>query len=823
MPNQSEATTPARATRNRRAILAEPVDDPEHLVRTISRPTLPRRSNENSPDVPTEDHHVAQPTRLATNLRRRMDEARRSGDSASPPIAPATTTVETPPDNVNEEEITPVVTSPPHESVPDLPTYVENREVDPSDSLLDDLRNHRRTAEDLAAHTSMISVLQDDVDRLQEQMPQLVHNQVEQTFTDAIRSGEFSQQISDIMMQPGELNSALMDTINQTCTETARRIATTQPNLDDVQFTAARIARDVAANEINKQVPTIVCSTLESLINGSIESTFSDHLRFQVQQIAQTVYDVNTTKYQAGLRCCTDEPMNPRSTTAHVRTPVPSIPLPDDISYNDAKRATVTDNAGPTAQGNGSDPSSSESSSNDSNVSSKSRRRKERDRKSMASSAHSLSTEEDRYGGLTKDDIIKPTHREYLHALNFRTYRLVRRSQTYTDRDAQLFPGWRRKMVQEMEPHTFNGDYSIRILDFLDAFSRACDSMGVHEGAAVFLFVHFMDDNPKEDLKSRVKSMKRRKNVFSHLLSYCEIVNYLLETYADDQTISRAHTEVIRLQQLRGQNPMKFRNHIWGRALRCGCVYSQRALIYVFIEGCNSRIRNLVRRYHSDNPDITLTKLEEAARDFDIQTGGQFTYDDSDANRRRRKKNRDTPHQTLSAQATPLLASDASHSSMTSQPVRPTPPPRAHHVTAPQVNVIAPAPQVTFAQTPQSVHPRTPQQRPPPAPPLDMLGTAGMDSVPVCRICYAPVTMHVTSECPVVASAASKEDFIRTRNTNYQNAVKAGLFNRPPTDPRNRPPPSRPQPAPVAHVNSQTQAPPPNEGLTPNLRPNLKN
>lgn len=88
-----------------------------------------------------------------------------------------------------------------------------------------------------------------------------------------------------------------------------------------------------------------------------------------------------------------------------------------------------------------------------------------------------------------------------------------------------------------------------------------------------------------------------------------------------DQTISLAQAEPIRLQQLRGQKPMKFNNHLWTRALRCGCVFSQRTLIYVFVEGCNNRTRNLVHRYHRDNPDITLTMLAEAARDFDIQTG----------------------------------------------------------------------------------------------------------------------------------------------------------------------------------------------------------
>ena len=183
-------------------------------------------------------------------------------------------------------------------------------------------------------------------------------------------------------------------------------------------------------------------------------------------------------------------------------------------------------------------------------------------------------------------------------------------------------------MQHEMEPHTFDGRDSIRVLDFLDAFSSSCDSMGVHEGAAVFLFVHFMSDNPKADLKSRIKSTTRRKTAFAHLFSYCQVVNYLLETYADEQAISQTHAEIIRLQQLRNQSPIKFKNHLWSKAKRCGNVYSQSAMKHVFIEGCNSRIPNLVRRHNADNPRVTLTKLAEAARDFDIQTGGTFDEPD---------------------------------------------------------------------------------------------------------------------------------------------------------------------------------------------------
>ena len=166
-----------------------------------------------------------------------------------------------------------------------------------------------------------------------------------------------------------------------------------------------------------------------------------------------------------------------------------------------------------------------------------------------------------------------------------------------------------------MEPHLFKGGDSVRILSFLDSFRRVCDIMEVHEGAALLLLPQLMTGSPKQDMLQKVESYSKGHWQSERLTSYCQAVNYLLETYADNTTISRTHAEIIRLQQKEGQSPLRFKDHLYARASRCGKVYDQEALIHMFIEGCDESIKNLVRQKHVDVKRITLTKLAEYARD----------------------------------------------------------------------------------------------------------------------------------------------------------------------------------------------------------------
>ena len=289
------------------------------------------------------------------------------------------------------------------------------------------------------------------------------------------------------------------------------------------------------------------------------------------------------------------------------------------------------------------------------------------------------------------------------------------------------------------------------------------------------------------------------------LTSYCQIVNYLLRTYADNQTISRTNGEIIRLTQRDNQSPVKFKNFLWSKMSRCGYVYSQEQMIGFFIEGCNIRIRNLVRTKFEEKKDMTLTKLAEFARDMDARTDGRmWTSDNEDGERLRRKR------KEKGQQPSPLFSTEA------------TTPPTTSPVNS---NYSTPQPTLPWrpSNQPSPVNPRPPhnnnnnqqlyainrragnnnnrnnyQQQPPPTRPtnnpqipLDVLEAAmrSMNSGNFCRICFAPSTDHCTTECPYTSGRGgerSRQEFIVTHNTNYQKAIELGLFNKSRFTPQNQ-------------------------------------
>ena len=169
--------------------------------------------------------------------------------------------------------------------------------------------------------------------------------------------------------------------------------------------------------------------------------------------------------------------------------------------------------------------------------------------------------------------------------------------------------------------------------------------MGVHEGAAVFLFTHFLKDNPRQDLFLRIESsISQPVSEYTRLQTYCQVVNYLLHAYANDNVISRAHGKVTSLKQLPDQDPVRFKDVLWRQMTRCGCAYSQEFMIHTFIEGCIPRIRSLVRCQYTNDPNVTLTCLAELAREHFISTGGSVTElqdDDHVASRNSNRDNRD--------------------------------------------------------------------------------------------------------------------------------------------------------------------------------------
>ena len=182
-----------------------------------------------------------------------------------------------------------------------------------------------------------------------------------------------------------------------------------------------------------------------------------------------------------------------------------------------------------------------------------------------------------------------------------------------------------KDMTYQLKSMNFDGSRPIAILNFLAEFRRSCDTNRVHEGAAFHLFSNFIRGTAIEDLRHNLTGpghneisgdgsdvegdVEAAPSVLGRLTSYCEVVQYLLFTYATDDVIAEAHSDLQSFKQAPNVNPVAYSNQLLTKVARCGHVYSPSTLRAFFVEGVHENIREAVRGHLSLNPKLGLHQL----------------------------------------------------------------------------------------------------------------------------------------------------------------------------------------------------------------------
>lgn len=209
--------------------------------------------------------------------------------------------------------------------------------------------------------------------------------------------------------------------------------------------------------------------------------------------------------------------------------------------------------------------------------------------------------------------VLKPLNTYYTEALDFLTYRLRLQSQKYNGHISEKMDKWARRMNVQMKSACFRPSDPISVLSFLHNFKMACDSNGIHEGAAMWLFQYFIKEPAKAPLMHRVCLTDKDSQQKGKLTTYCQVVNYLLVTYATDDEIAKAEAGIMQFKKPERMSATLFSELLWEKALRCGRVYNDARLKALFIEGLHTSIRLSMRLYWAANKDATLHDLARHA------------------------------------------------------------------------------------------------------------------------------------------------------------------------------------------------------------------
>lgn len=102
-----------------------------------------------------------------------------------------------------------------------------------------------------------------------------------------------------------------------------------------------------------------------------------------------------------------------------------------------------------------------------------------------------------------------------------------------------------KKTAVPMRNRTFNGKEPLSIVAFLQNFKAACDARNVHEGAAMWLFEHYLNRPVESVINARFAlpaETARAQN--GCLTSYFAIINWLLKRYEIDKNITIVDTDI---------------------------------------------------------------------------------------------------------------------------------------------------------------------------------------------------------------------------------------------------------------------------------------
>lgn len=144
-----------------------------------------------------------------------------------------------------------------------------------------------------------------------------------------------------------------------------------------------------------------------------------------------------------------------------------------------------------------------------------------------------------------------------------------------------------------------------------------------------------------------LRSKAHRSQKEGPIPSYCEAINYFLETYAVDDVIVQTDTNIMSFTQLSNKSPTEYTEAFWNNAHQWNSVSDEYVLKEISIEGLSESVRRSTRSYWSSKKDSTLHDVAHRANlltklQHDIRNTDAPYHKEKTDNRRENTKRRDS-------------------------------------------------------------------------------------------------------------------------------------------------------------------------------------
>ena len=196
---------------------------------------------------------------------------------------------------------------------------------------------------------------------------------------------------------------------------------------------------------------------------------------------------------------------------------------------------------------------------------------------------------------------MRPTNHLYDVLVNYRYYRLKRRSSTRTGRETGKVKDHIRRLATAVNGLKFDGSDPIAILNFLTRFTEEADILEMKESQAFIALPHFLAKTALEHYRAARDASPREGGV----TAWPEAVQYLLRNYATNDAISEALLVLRDIRQSPAEDETAYSTRLMAAELRCGNVHSTEEKMTMFIDGLDPGIRSLVARHREGQRDKT--------------------------------------------------------------------------------------------------------------------------------------------------------------------------------------------------------------------------
>jgi len=150
----------------------------------------------------------------------------------------------------------------------------------------------------------------------------------------------------------------------------------------------------------------------------------------------------------------------------------------------------------------------------------------------------------------------------------------------------------------------WDGTPALGVFEFLNRFVKAGNDNDVSEGKALYLLPEFTKGDLKRELYTIMPSLQGGRS--GEISFYVELVNWLLRTYADEQSLSDQDALFHGASQEDGETENDFYVRLRGLRRLCGYIHTQGQMKSRFMQGIGWEIRADVREHNTGNMRMDL-------------------------------------------------------------------------------------------------------------------------------------------------------------------------------------------------------------------------